>query len=46
VLFVVVFTLVPQEDAEKENPAAVAGKKTEIDGKEEEEFQPKEDDLD
>jgi hypothetical protein len=37
---------VPQEEAEKENPAAVAGKKTESHGTKEEEFQPKEDDLD
>jgi len=46
VFFVVVFTLVPKEDAEKENPAAVAGKKPEGEGKKEGEFEPKEDDLD
>ena len=42
--FAVVFTLVPKEDAEKEDPAAAAGKQPESNAKEE--FQPKEDDLD
>ncbi|MCJ1319226.1 hypothetical protein MMC15_004561 [Xylographa vitiligo] len=48
VFFVVVFTLVPKEDAEKESPAttATASSAAAEQGDEKKEYQPKDDDLD
>ena len=46
VFFVVVFTLVPKEDAEKEGPSATdSGEKAEQGG-DKKEYQPKDDDVD
>ncbi|MCJ1471925.1 hypothetical protein MMC13_000566 [Lambiella insularis] len=47
VFFVVVFTLVPKEDVEKEGAAvSQEGKKVENEGRKQEEYQPKDDDVD